>query len=76
MSYLNIFRREFKKTIVLFEISTLEFSKLRYFEKKFKWLNFGTKMPYLGIFGLEFENNMIIHEISTLEFVYLENFVK
>ena len=53
MSYLGIFELEFEKNIVIFEISTLEFIKLRNCAEK-KSLNLRSKMPYLGFFGLEF----------------------
>ena len=79
MSYLGIFDQKcfiwiilgknFKNTVVIFEISTLKFVYLQNFTKKQKCLNFGPKMPDLGILGLEFENNIVIFEISTLEFV-------
>ena len=79
MPFLGIFHQEcliwvflgknFKKTIVRFEISTLKFVYLQNFTKKQKCLNLGPKMPDLCIFGLEFENNIVIFEISTLEFV-------
>ena len=58
-----------KKTIVIFEISTLEFGIRRNFVNKLKYLNLGPKMTYLGSFGLQFENKIAIFEISTLEFV-------
>ena len=58
----------FRKTTVLFEISTLKFVYLQNFTKKQKFLNLGPKMSDLGILGLEFENNTVIFEISTLEF--------
>ena len=47
----------FKKTIAIFEISTLKFVYLQNFTKKQKCLNLGPKMLYLGIFGLEFKKN-------------------
>ena len=55
MPYLGIFGLEFKKTIVVFEISTLKFVYLPKpnFAKKQKCLNFGPNVPYLGIFELE-----------------------
>ena len=65
----TFFGKNFKKTIVRFEISTFKFVCLQNFTKKQKYLNLGSKMPDLCIFGLEFENNIIIFEISTLEFV-------
>ena len=64
-----IWARIKKKTIVIFEISTLKFVYLQNFTKKQKSLNLGPKMPDLWIFGLGFENNIAIFEISTLEFV-------
>ena len=79
MSYLGIFDqkclnwvflgKDFKKTIVRFEISTLKFVYLQNFTKKEKCLNLGPKMSDLCIFELEFENNIVILEVSTLEFV-------
>ena len=79
MPFLGIFHQEcliwvflgknFKKTIVRFEISTLKFVYLQNFTKKQKRLNLGQKMPDVGILGLEFENNIVIFEISTLKFV-------
>ena len=60
MRYLVIFRQEFLKTIVIFEIRTLKFVKLQNFSKKEKHLNLGAKMGYLGIFGLEFYNTIAI----------------
>ena len=79
MPYLGIFDKEcliwvflgknFKKTIVRFEISTLKFVYLQNFTKKQKCLNLGPKTPDLGNFGLEFENNIAIFEIRTLKSV-------
>ena len=68
MPYSGIFRLEFESSIVIFEISTLEFAKPRTFEKKQK-SNFRPKTSYFGFFGLEFEKNIVIFEISTVEFV-------
>ena len=78
MSYLGILKqifliwvflgKIFRKTIVIFEISTLKFVYLQNFTKKQKCLNLGSKMPDLGILGLEFENNTVIFEISTLDY--------
>ena len=62
----------FKRTIVIFEISTLKVVCLRNFAKKQKRLNLGPKMPHLGIFGLEFEKTNVLFEISTLKFVKSE----
>ena len=69
MPYLGIFQQEFKKKIVIFEISTLKFVYLQHFTKKQKCLNLRLKLPYLGIFGLEFENDIVIFEVGALEFV-------
>ena len=76
MPYLGIFRLEFKKTIVIFEISTLKFVYLQNFMEKQKCLNFGPKVPDLGILGLEFKKTIVIFEISTFGLVWLQNFVK
>ena len=43
----------FKRTIVIFEISTLKVVYLQNFAEKQKCLNLGPKMPHLGIFGLD-----------------------
>ena len=51
MSYLGIFRLEFEKHIVIFEISVLA-----KFGAKLKILNLGPKIRGFGTFGLEFEN--------------------
>ena len=52
MPYLGIFGQDFqKKTIVIFEISTLKFVYLQNFTKKQKFLNLGPKMSDLGILG-------------------------
>ena len=56
MSYLGIFRLEFEKHIVIFEISVLEFVLLQKFGAKLKILNLGPKIRGFGTFGLEFEN--------------------
>ena len=76
MPYLGIFGQEFKKTIVIFEISILKFVYLQNFTEKLKCLNVGPKMPDLCIFELEFENNIVIFEICTLEFVKMQSFAK
>ena len=62
MPYLGIFDQKcyiwvflghnFKKTIVIFEISTLKFVYMQNFMKKQKCLNLGSKMFELDIFGL------------------------
>ena len=61
--------KNFKNTIVIFEITTLEFVCLQNFTEKQKCLNLWPKKSGLEIFGLEFENNIVIFEISTLKFV-------
>ena len=50
----NFWARILKLTIVIFEVSTLEFVYLQNFTDKQKCQNLVPKMPYLGIFGLEF----------------------
>ena len=79
MPYLGIFDqncliwvflgKNFKKSIVIFEICTLKFVYYENFTEKQKCLNLGPEMPDLCIFGLEFESNIITFEISTLQFV-------
>ena len=76
ISYLGILGRNFEKTIVIFEISTLKFVYFQNFTKKQKCLNLRPKMPDLCIFGLEFENNFVIFEITTFEFAKLQKFTK
>ena len=65
----EIFGKNLKKTIAIFEISTLKFVSLQNLTKKQKFLNLGPKMPNLGIFELEFESNIVIFETSHLKFV-------
>ena len=62
--------RIFWKTIVIIEISTLNFVYLQNFMKNQNCINLRPKMRDLGIFGLEFLNTIVIFEISTLEFVF------
>ena len=69
MPYLGIFDpkcliwvfsgKNFKNTIVRFEISTLKFI-CKILLKKQKYLNLRPKMSDLWIFGLEFENDIVI----------------
>ena len=68
--------KNFKKAIVIFEISTLKFVYVQNFTQKQKCLNLGPKMFCLSTFGLESENNIVIFEISTLEFIQLQNFAE
>ena len=70
MPYLGIFRLDFfKKTIVIFKISALEFVLLQFFAKKQKRSILGPKMPYLDVFKLEFENNIVTLEICAFELI-------
>ena len=79
MPYLSIFHqkslilvflgKKFKKTIVIFEISTLKLLSLQNLFKKQKRLNIRQKMSDFGILGLELENNTVMFEISNLEFI-------
>lgn len=50
MSYLDILKLKFEKTIVIFEIINIELLKIQSFVKMLKSVNMGTKMPYLGYF--------------------------
>ena len=50
MPHLGIFEIEFEKTIVIFEISTLEFTYGQDFVKKPKMSKFGTKNALFGYF--------------------------
>ena len=62
MPYLGIFDpkcliwvflgKKFRKTIVIFEISSLKFASLQNFMEKQKCLNLRPKMSDLGILGL------------------------
>ena len=58
-----------EKTIVIFEINTVEFFNMQSFMQKSKYLNSGQTLHFGGIFGLEFEEVIVIFEISTLELV-------
>ena len=60
--------KNFKNTIVIFEISTRKFVFLQNFTKQHKSSNFGPKMPELGVLELGLENNMVVFEISTPEY--------
>ena len=52
------FELEFQKTIVVFEISILEFIYMQSFiQKQKKTSNLGPKIPYLGIFVLQFNKS-------------------
>ena len=68
--------RILKKTIVIFEISSLKFVYLQNFTEKKKCLNLGPKIPKLRIFELDFENSVVIFEICTPEFFELQNFAE
>ena len=48
--YLRISRLKFEKTIVLFEISTVEFVNIQKFVRSKIMSNLGPKMPCLGVF--------------------------
>ena len=61
------FGKNFKYTIVKFEMSRLEFVYLQNLSKKLKFLN-------LVIFEIEFENNIVIFEISTVEFFLIAKY--
>ena len=73
--------KNFKNTIVIFEIIILKFTYLQKFTKKQKYRNLGPKMPYFGIFDQKcliwvyFRNNLkntiVIFEISTKKQKYL-----
>ena len=69
MPHLAILGLDFQKTIVLFEINSLEFVKFQNFAKKQKCMNLGLKMPNFHIFCLEFRRSVVIFEFSTLEFL-------
>ena len=69
MGSLSIFEPEFLKTVVILEISSLDFAYYKIPRKKQKCLNLGPKMPYFGIFELEFLKTIVIFVFSTLEFV-------
>ena len=61
--------KNYEKTILMFQISTLNFAYLPTFTKKQKCLNLGPTLSDLGIFVLEFQNNFLIFEINSLQFV-------
>ena len=70
-----MFGLQFQKTIVIFEISTLEFAKTQSFVQKVEVLKFWTKWPYLGSSGL-FQNIIVIFETSSLEFFKMLRFLQ
>ena len=51
------FSKNYKKSIAVFEISTLKFVCFQFLTKKQECFNFGPEMPDLDILGLELENN-------------------
>ena len=64
------FGKSFRKTIVIFAISSLKWVYLQNFtKKKKKNLNSGPDMPDLGILGVKLENNIVILEIRTIKFI-------
>ena len=65
MPYLGIFGMELQKTIVIFEIISLEFVKVQSFIQQ-KNLKFGTKNALFGQFRPEFE--FFVFEINALKF--------
>ena len=66
----------FKRTIVIFEISNLWTFPIAKYCEIMKMLKFGTKSALSGYFLLEFWKTLVIFEISTLELVQLQNFEK
>ena len=58
-----------EKTIVIFDINTLEFFNMQSFMQKSKYLNSGQRLHFGGIFGLEFEEVIVIFEIRTFDLV-------
>ena len=55
MPYLSTFGQKFKKTIVIFEISTFEFAFLENFAKKTKMPTFGPKCLIWVFLGSNFK---------------------
>ena len=65
------------KLIVIFEISSLKFFKMKIFIQNKKTVKFKPKMPLLGIFKLEFEKSFVEFDASALEFFrYFKSFVQ
>ena len=64
-----------KKALVIFEISTLEFVKVKenHAERKKLWHKI---LYHLGTFRLEFEKAIAKFEISTLQFFKMQSFVQ
>ena len=66
-----------KTTIVLFEISTVEFVNMQKFVQSKIISNLEPKMPYLGVFlGCNFEKTDSIFQNGFLELVKLQSFVQ
>ena len=77
MLYLDIFGffgLQFRKRIVIFEISTVKFIKLQSLIKNNITLKHGPKISSLDIFKLEFEKTIVIFEFSIFEFVKFRNY--
>ena len=72
--YLSSFGLHFSKTIVIFEISTLEFFKMKNFIQNRKALKLRSNKPYLGIFKLEFDRTIVVFQTSTLESFTMQSF--
>ena len=70
------FGQQFWKIIVIFEISTLEFSLLESFVQKIKSLKFGTKNARSSYFGARIWKYYCVFEISVLKFVLLQSLVQ
>ena len=75
MSYLGIFRLQFYKITVIFEINNLEFVELQSFIQNKKTLNLAPKMPYLRISRPESGKTIVTFEIITFEFVKMQYFM-
>ena len=72
MPYLGIFGLKLKKTIVIFEISTLQFVKLQNFAKKQKCLICDQKCFIWVVLDQNFKT-IVVFEISTLKFIKNES---
>ena len=74
--YLEIFGREYEKTIVIFQIrAPSNLSKCKVSCKTKKAMGLGPAMRfYLSTFKPEFDKAIVILEISSFEFFKLQNF--
>ena len=76
LPYFGAFRLEFEKTIAMFKIDTLKFTKMLKVMLNKKNPKFGTKIALLVCFWTGIKQTIVIFEINTFEFAKLELLIK